>query len=69
MPFGVLPCGASSSSSSFFFINGQPGSKVGEPEDPTATALTRTSAQLWFRVHVSEETWSDLGFFVVLQGF
>lgn len=46
-----------------FFINGQPGSKVGEPEDPTATALTRTSAQLWFRVHVSEETWSDLGVF------
>lgn len=40
----------------FFFVKDeQPGSKVEEPEDSTATALTQMSAQLLFRVHVSEE--------------
>lgn len=55
MPFGVLLCRASSLLFFFFVKDEQPGSKVEEPEDSTATALTQMSAQLLFRVHVSEE--------------
>lgn len=44
----------------FYFINEQPGSKVEEPEDPTDTTLTQTSAQPSFGVQMSEEIWSNL---------